>query len=307
MKVGYSSLGCPDWDLEAIVSNAKEMGYDGVELCGLQGQMHLPAVAALASDPDAVRAMFAEAGVELVCLASDASFHSRKRHEVADEKAKVREYIELAGRLGVPFVCVQSGVSGRIPLLGFETRNATLGRIAEAMRDLAPVAAEHRVTLVIENQGDFSDSAATWFVLDFVSHPAVKACYNPFNGTTVLDRPGVAVPRLGVRIGLTRVCDGKFENNGRPIDRAPLGEGDVELDRMVQLLRGVAYEGYLMFAWPKRLEPGLAPPEEVFRSAQETLRKLIDAKQDVLTAYKGDKNAPVLGPAPAGPPAPATA
>lgn len=302
MKIGFSSMACPDWELEQIVDQSRQMGYDGVELRGLAGRFHLPAVAALAADPQAVRKLFQEAGVALVCLASDASFHARDPYDVADQKAKVREYIELAGALGTPFVRVLAGYTGRTRWFGFEPREKTLARIAAALRDLAPVAAEQRVTLVLENQGDFVRSEDMWWVMDVVSHPAVAACYNPFNGMTVRERPTTAVPRLGRRTRLVQICDGQFDPAGRLIEFKPPGQGNVEIRRCVQILRGVGYAGYLMVAWPKLLVPELDGPEKVLPPAAKYLRSLIDEKQMPLTAYKGDKNAPTFGPPPPGPP-----
>ena len=307
MKIGFSSVACPKWDLGTIIARAKEMGYDGVELRGLEGQSHLPAVPALAADPDKTRARFADAGVELVCLASDAAFDASDSYAVADQKAKVREYIELAGALGVPFVRVLSGYTARSRWFGFEPREKTMARIGAALCDLAPVAAQERVTVVIENQGDFSATADQWWFLDVVSHPAVGGCYSPFNSMTVRERPTTSVPRMGRRTRLVQITDGRFDASGRLIDYVPPGQGDVEIRRCVQLLRGMGYDGYLMVMWPKLHAPDLAEPDQVLPGAAKFLRSLIDEKSAVLTAYKSDKNAPTFGTAPAGPPARATA
>src|SRR5215470_7147596 len=106
MKIGFSSVSCPGWDLATIVNNAKAMGYQGVELRGLRGQLALPLCAELTADPAATKGLLAEAGVELACLGSSAAFHYRDPHRVADNQAEAREYIELAGKLGCAFVRV---------------------------------------------------------------------------------------------------------------------------------------------------------------------------------------------------------
>src|SRR5215475_2384827 len=102
MKFGFSSMACPAWDLATILEKAKEFGFQGVELRGLSGQLHLPLAAELTADPTATKQRFADAGVQLVCLASSAAFHSRDAHEVGDNKAQVREYLDAAEKLGCP-------------------------------------------------------------------------------------------------------------------------------------------------------------------------------------------------------------
>jgi len=42
MKLCFSTLGCPDWSWSRVVEAAPRMGYDGLEIRGIQGEMHLP-------------------------------------------------------------------------------------------------------------------------------------------------------------------------------------------------------------------------------------------------------------------------
>ena len=42
MKIGWSTLGNPDWTIEQIAQAAKEYGYDGVELRILDGEVITP-------------------------------------------------------------------------------------------------------------------------------------------------------------------------------------------------------------------------------------------------------------------------
>src|SRR5436190_24378630 len=99
MKLAFSSVGCPGWDLATMVEKAKEYGYQGIELRGLQGQMHLPLAPELAANPAKIARLMRDTGVEIVCLASSAAFHMREPREVAENQAQVREYIDLAEKL----------------------------------------------------------------------------------------------------------------------------------------------------------------------------------------------------------------
>ncbi|MEP0843181.1 MAG: sugar phosphate isomerase/epimerase [Phycisphaerae bacterium] len=289
MKLGFSSLGCPEWDLETIVAQAKSLGYDGVELRGLQGQMHLPACPALRRDPRGVASLFKDAHVELVCLGTGNSFHWTEPRRLATEKAQTREFLELAGELGCPFVRV---FGDEVPR--YEDKNATLLRIVAALRELAPVAAANKVTLLLENHGDFAGSRDLWFILDAVNHPAVRGCWHPCHGKAAGDRPTLAVPRLGRKIALTHVVDGKFTAQGALEVYVLPGDGDVDMGLVFDLLRGVAYDGYLMFEWPKLWVPALAGPEQALPAALSKMKALLAELEKVkeLTAYKGDKNTP---------------
>ena len=39
MKIGFSTTGCPDFDWNEICSMAKDLGFSGIELRGLGGNM----------------------------------------------------------------------------------------------------------------------------------------------------------------------------------------------------------------------------------------------------------------------------
>lgn len=287
MKIGFSSLVCPGWDLATIVAQAAELGFQGIELRGLKGELHLPLAAELAADPAATRAMFAARNVELVCLASSATLASRDRRELGRQKAQLSEFIELAGRLGCALVRIFSGEIGR-----WDNRRAALARITTQLQALVPIASRCGVTILVENSGDFAESQDVWHIVDGVDHPAVRACWNQCYAMVALERPTVSLPRLGARIGLVHMADADFDPQGVLLGYQPLGEGKCEVARQIELLKGMAYNGYVVFEWPKMWVPSLPEPADVLPAVASWLKAQISATQPVLSAYKGDKNAP---------------
>ncbi len=61
------------------------------------------------------------------------------------------------------------------------------------------------------------------------------------------------------------------------------------------MLRGLGYRGYRTFEWPKLWNPWLGEPDKVLGPAAKFLQGLVNEKPTVMTAYKGDKNAPRQG------------
>ncbi len=41
MKLAFTTLGCPNWDLDTIISKAVKYGYDGVDFRGYLGEMDI--------------------------------------------------------------------------------------------------------------------------------------------------------------------------------------------------------------------------------------------------------------------------
>ena len=285
IKVGFSSTACPEWDLKTMVQRAKDLGYDGFELRALAGESHLPAAGELADDPGAVRSMMAAAGVELVCLGSSASFETSSAREAEGHSRRLIETIELAGRLGCPYVRIQMGRA-----FGGEHRG-TLSRVVAHVGELAPIAARHGTTILVENAGHFTNSEDLWFAVDAVAHPGVRGCWNTLNARVRGERPTTSVPRLGRTLKLVHIADGRFDRQGRFLGHELPGQGDVELDRAIQLLKGVCYQGWLVFDWPVAA-PTSGDPDGVLPGVLDFLRGELAAKQEVLSAYKGDKRPP---------------
>jgi len=295
MKLAFSSIACPTWSLVTMVEKAKEYGYAGIELRGLEGQMYLPLAPQLASNPGKVADLMDDTGVSLVCLSTSAAFHHRDKQTQAKSSKEVRDYIELAQDLRCPYVRVFGSEIQKMSfsLLGYERRETTLARIVEGLKPLADYAAQRGVTLLIENNGDFVDSVSMWFIVDAVASPGLRCCWNPLNALAKRERPTVSIPRLSARIGMVRLCDGNFENGGFSGYALP-GEGNVEMARLVQLLKGVGYQGYLCLDWPKLWQPTLAEADQVLRATTAFIQPMIDEQPVALSAYKNDKFAPKL-------------
>lgn len=283
MKIGFSSAVCPEWDLETAVTKAKQLGFDGVELHTLRGQQHLPLLPELASDPIGVRQLFSENGVECVCLSTSATLVSRSRRTVAEQKGVVIEFAELAAQIGCPYVRLGAGKANRL-----EPRQTVLCRIADGLASLAPIMSRLGVTLLVENGRDFPGSAYMWHLIDGVGHTAVRCCWNQCHAMSALERSTRSIPRLGNKISLVHLCDATFDANGTPLEYQPLGEGQAEVSRQIELLGGLMYDRYVVVEWPARAS-FMSDAESALPVALAFVKETRDAEQPVLAAYKGDK------------------
>lgn len=286
MKIGFSSMACPTWGLGEILDAAKAYGYSGVELRGLRGELYLPLAAELTADAEGTRRRFQDAGVELVCLGSSANLALKGPRDLAKAKAEIIEYMELAAKLGCPSVRVMAGEAQR-----GEDRQAAMVRVGAALASLTSAASRLNVSILVENGGDFSGSADLWFIVDYANHPLVRCCWNQCHAMSLNERKSNSLPRLSSRMGLVHICDGVFDADGVLQSYKLPGEGEIDIARQLDILKGLLYGGYLVFEWPRIWVDTLAGPETALPAAAKFMRGCIDSKQAVLSAYKGDKNA----------------
>src|SRR5687768_7875157 len=105
MKYAFSTVCCPKWDFETIVSRAREYGYGGVEMRGFLNENVLTASNPFLSDPKKVREVFASGGVEICCLSSSIAM-AQDRKQDRQPAEDLKQHIDIAQALNCPFVKV---------------------------------------------------------------------------------------------------------------------------------------------------------------------------------------------------------
>ncbi|MBL1216367.1 MAG: sugar phosphate isomerase/epimerase [Planctomycetes bacterium] len=279
----FSAVACPTWPTQRVIEAAGEYGYDGIELRTLG-----PGGAGLASDPaltdpDKTRRLFDDAGVPIACLATSLSMHYRKPAEIEQAIRTGRSYIDLAVRLGCP----------RIRTFGYhiypgEQRHTGVQRVATQYSTLMAYAEEHEIEVVVENAGSFSRAKELWQLSRFVEHPMFGICWNVANAASVGEGPGISVTTLNSRIRYAKLKDLIV---GEGAGFVPLGEGTVELERFVELMRGIGFDGWFCVEWDKAWLPALADADEVLPVAikliREWMRPRFDKKGNRLSKFEG--------------------
>lgn len=284
MKLALSNAILPGLDPDALIEKARAWGYDGLELCGVHGELGLLGASA---DLDRLRRSLTDAGVTLLAIHTGLSFGHSPRSALEDRKRLVRELIERAAEVGCRCVVVSGA---RIQKTA--TKAMATSQTAEALGELALEAAKKRITLAIENAGVFAGSRELWYLCDAGGVPALRVCWNPLSSAIVRESPTLAVPRLAAVLAFVRLTDAVLDPRGEIERYVAVGRGTVATPKLIELLRGIAYAGWLCIHWPRDSETDAASADELFLSSAAYLRAELDKPVVELSAYKGDKNAP---------------
>ena len=253
LPIGFSTLGCPSWDWIKILDFAQQNGFAAVELRGLSGTMDLPSRPEFAeSQIEQSKKEILARGLRISCVSSSANMHDTgPEHE--KQLADARRFIDLAARLGAPYVRVFGN-----KLVGAQA--AAVEHIAGSLRELGDYAAPKNVTVILESHGDFTTSPVLKEILEKTASPHVALLWDAHN-TFVEGKedPDVTVRQLGKYIRHTHLKDARLANGQ---DNYVLtGRGDVPVKRQVELLAGIGYAGFYSFEWEKAWHPEIAEPE----------------------------------------------
>jgi len=263
-RLGFSTLGCPQWTWPEILDFAATHGFAAVELRGILKEMDLTKVPELTAEhlSDAKRQLAAH-GLVVPTVDASAHMHEMDAAKHAAQLDEARRCLDLAQALGAPYVRVfgNNYVDG-VP------RAEMLAHIAGGLRTLGDYAREKNVTVVIESHGDFTDSPALLEILQKADSPAVALLWDAHHTfVSGKEEPEDTVRQLGRYIRHTHLKDSVPAGNDRRY--VLTGTGQVPVKRQIEALVKAGYRGYFSFEWEKRWHPEIEEPEVAFAQFAE--------------------------------------
>ena len=270
LPIAFSTLGCPKWPWTRVLEQAAGMGYAGIELRGIEGEMDLT------KRPEFQGTRLAQSVKDLAALdlrITDLGASSRM-HE-ADPAIRARQldegrrFIDLAHHLGAPYVRV---FGDRLP--PDEPKQVTVQRVIEGLRTLGEHAKSSGVGVIIESHGDFTDSATLLALLKGAGMPNVALLWDAHHTfVSAKEDPARTYSMLGAYVRHTHLKDSRPE--GADVRYVLTGNGTVPVRDAVNVLVRNGYQGYYCFEWEKAWHPEIEDPEVAFPHFAETMRRYL--------------------------------
>jgi sugar phosphate isomerase/epimerase len=273
MRLSFSTLGCPAWSFDEIVSRARAYGFDGVGFRGVLGELDLTRLPQFgAADIVATRGLLAAAGL----IASMVLTSSRlivPAAEVEANRVLAESHIDIAAALGSPYIRV---FGGQFPI-GL-AHAAAVERAAERLRRLGDYAASRGVAVLLETHDDFTDPALLRRVMEAADHPGVGVLWDVHHPFRILGQPVETAYKLLAPWLRSVDLKDSIPDAAAPLGYryVPIGDGDVPIGAALGCLRAGGYDGFLTFEWEKLWHPELAAPEQALPQFVATLREMLE-------------------------------
>lgn len=264
MHYAFSTLGCPAWSLEQVVRTASDLGYAGVELRLIDGEV----ITAhnLRANEERIRRLFGPEGVRLIGLSTSARFSASDDAERRQNEDAARECLAVAAQLGVPLIRV---FGGRRP--EGVTIQQGIDNVADSLNRLAPAAEQSGVTIVLETHDDFSSAATVALVMDRVPSRSVGILWDTHHPYRVGESVEQVWQLIHERLAHVHLKDARRRGEGWQL--VLLGEGEVPNREVIQLLREQGYDGYVSVEWEKKWHPEIPDPDEALPQHIAKLRE----------------------------------
>ncbi|GIN55966.1 sugar phosphate isomerase/epimerase family protein [Lederbergia ruris] len=270
MKLAFTTLGCPEWNLDTIISKAVEFDYDGVDFRGYLGEMEIYKLPEFSSDIETTKRKFNEADLEIPCFSSSIRLFTTSDSEVENFKEELRQYGRLCQEFNTPYIRVFGGGIGDIP------RQEAIQIVENNLAQLLAIAEQFQVTLILETHDDWTRCENVLDVLNLTQSKYLQVLWDvhhPYR--TKGEEPEKTWDKLGDRIQYTHWKD-SYPKEGTPrgYQLCLMGDGDIPLKRIFDLLDEKGYEGYYTLEWEKVWCPEIEEPEVAIPQYVQYMKQL---------------------------------
>ena len=264
MKLCFSTLGCPSWDLSRVVREAKKNGIDGIELRGLQGELDFRKIDALspARFPE-TRALLA--GLEVPFSSSLVMDRSADREETLRDG---KDLIDLCSRDGIGLIRVFGN-----EIFPDEDEKKALAHISAGLAALASYAEGKNVSILLEVHGNLTNLARLREISEAVPSPAFGILWDvAHTDKEYKDNFAAFYRQLLPRIRHVHLKDHfRLAEGTRLTD---FGTGEVPLRAIVESLLEDGYQGFFSLEWEKMWHPELRDLDEELPLFADYMRKI---------------------------------
>ena len=231
-----------------------------------------------AAELDRTRQQVADAGLELAVYSIGNDFFQPDRAVWEQQLADFKTGVETADRLDVRTMRVFSGNAKP----GYELEQG-LAWIVDGLGAGAEYAAQHGVTLALENHGLMAGrSDQVRRIIDAVGSPALRANIDTGNFLLVNQNPTDAARDLADLAALVHLKDFRRARadetehvykglDGTGFTGAVVGQGEVDLPAIVEILGAAGYDGWLSLEYEGGDDPLTVGVPESLRAAQHLI------------------------------------
>lgn len=266
MKICFSTLGCPEWSWEDIVATAKDFGYDGIEIRGIENELYVPkAKPFLPGEIEGTKRQLEKLGLTIPCITSSCYLNKAEQRQQYIKEAK--EYIDVAAKMGIPYVRVLGDTDPK------PTEKVDIHRVISGLEEVGNYAENLGVTVLIETNGVLANSNTMKEVMLHVKGQSIGVLWDIHHPYRFWSESVVQTyETLKPYIKHIHIKDSMMQEG--EVKYKMMGQGDIPMKECLTLLKRDNYQGYLSLEWVKRWYTDLEEPGIVFMQFENFIKDL---------------------------------
>lgn len=255
MKLSFTTLACPGWNIAKIVDAAVASHYDAIDFRGYLDTVEIVESPHFqGSSLRAIASRVKDAGLEVSCLSSGARMTAKDADDRTRELDKMRRYAELCGAFGCRQVRIFGGAVDGV--------DDPVGSAAETLVAASGIARDAGIVFAVETHDDWSKTA--------MLRSALRASGDPEGIGLLWDlqHPWYAAgeePLTSANNLAGKLCNTHWKDilrtPGGGFGLCLVGKGELPLQSIVAALHAIGYDGWATLEWEKRWHPEIEEPE----------------------------------------------
>ena len=239
MKLSFSTNRWKGFGLDDFIEMAPVYKFDGIEIHSVDECAD--------ENPSSVYHKMIEKGLKVACIdlvtdIGNASLHTQAESEFA-------RCMDWAIRLRVPYIRLKALSSDS----AYESAKSFVERVL-------PLAKEKGIVLLIETVGAFASTKLLRGFLDTFASGYLAALWDLHYPCRVCgEDPDVTIENLGAYVKHVHMKDSEGETS-----YALVGEGSLPIDRIIDALRSINYDGFISIEWDPDWDSEIADIDVIF-------------------------------------------
>ena len=274
MKISFSTLGCPDWDLDTICERGREYGFDGVDFRGYLDSLDITLLPMFTTQVAETKRKLDAAGLAVSGISSSIEICELKNFAQNIEEAK--RTIAVAHALDCKNVRIFAGWNA--DEIGHESA-AKIGR--ECMDAILSLDGARDLHWLFETHEGWARASEIALLLERIPDPAFGLLWDVGNTAEIGgESPLKIIESAKKRIGYIHVKDAVYDpNHPQAIDGGwryvNPGQGEFHLAEAILMLQEAGYDGWIVLEHEKRWHPEIQEPDEIFPAFARWIRLLL--------------------------------
>jgi len=267
MKLTFFTLACPKWDNARIAAEAKEAGYQGVDLrCAKDG--HVDPVMS-STQLREIRGLYQDQGLELPCLCGYTTFNHDNDAKLKENIEQGKRNLDIAAELGSRYYRTFAGVTPK----GSDPADCRK-RAVEGLKQIGDYGRKLGVRVGLETHDDWAKAETALALVKDVGTERMAIVWDTMNswnlGVNLLEM----AKELGGLIEYVQLKDAKIDPKTGDRRYVLFGEGDLPLADFSASLQTLKYDGWICFEWEKMWHPDIEEPEVALPHFAKAIRRL---------------------------------
>lgn len=266
MKLCFSTLACPAWDLPTIVKAAVDNGIGGIDFRGLQSEIDVTKLPAFNEKLDETLALLRAHHLEMPCLNSSVTLMAvgERWGQMLEE---CQRSAQLASKTGTRFIRI---FGGAVPKEMSREEAIALGQ--RRLRQLVKMTRPNNCQVLIETHDAWVTADQITPLMDGFEPDEVGLLWDCEHTHRKGEPADQTVNAHGARLRHVHVKDSVRGEKGNT--QLLLGQGDLPIASFVSALRSGGYDGWYALETEKRWHPEAPEPEQSIPNFAKYMRAL---------------------------------